>query len=134
MSDALQALLHRIGADEDRLVDFLQAFTRIDTCNPPGDTRAGAAFVQAFLDKAGLPYRRIDSQETMPNVVATTRFDSPGQHPLVLNGHLDVFPVGDRARWSRNPLSGAIADGRIRGRGAVDMKCGTTGYGASEGG
>jgi succinyl-diaminopimelate desuccinylase len=125
VSDARQALLRRIEADEDRLVGFLQAFTRIDTCNPPGDTRAGAAFVQAFLDRAGLPYRRIDPREAMPNLVATTRFDSPGRH-LVLNGHLDVFPVGDRARWSRDPLSGAIADGRVHGRGTVDMKCGTT--------
>lgn len=125
MSEARQALLRRIEADEDRLVGFLQAFTRIDTCNPPGDTRAGAAFVARFLDAAGLPYRRIAPQEAMPNLVATTRFDRAGRH-LVLNGHLDVFPVDDRARWSRDPLSGAIADGRVHGRGTVDMKCGTT--------
>ena len=125
MSDARRALLRRIDADEDRLVKFFQAFTRIDTCNPPGDTRAGAAFVQAFLDEAGLPHRRIAPQDTMPNVVATTRFDTPGKH-LVLNGHLDVFPIGDRARWSRDPLSGDIVDGRVHGRGTVDMKCGTS--------
>ena len=37
-----------------------------------------------------------------------------------------MFPIGDRARWSRDPLSGAIVDGRVHGRGTVDMKCGTT--------
>jgi succinyl-diaminopimelate desuccinylase len=122
---ARQALLHSIDADRDRLVRFLQAFTRIDTSNPPGDTRAGAAFITAFLDEAGLPHRRIAPQETMPNLLATTRFDRPGRH-LVLNGHIDVFPVGDRARWSRDPLSGDCADGRVHGRGTVDMKAGTT--------
>ena len=44
----------------------------------------------------------------------------------MLNGHLDVFPVGDRAAWSRDPWSGEIVDGRVHGRGTVDMKCGTT--------
>ena len=44
----------------------------------------------------------------------------------MLNGHLDVFPVGDRAAWARDPWSGEIADGRLHGRGTVDMKCGTT--------
>jgi succinyl-diaminopimelate desuccinylase len=122
---ARRELLRRIETDGQRLVEFLQAFTRIDTCNPPGDTRAGAAFVAGVLEAAGLPYRTIAPQEAMPNLVATTGFAAPGRH-LVLNGHLDVFPIGDRARWSRDPLSGAIVDGRVHGRGTVDMKCGTT--------
>ena len=125
MSGARQALLQRIDADRERLVKFLQDFTRIDTSNPPGDTRAGAAFICAFLDAARLPYRRITPQEAMPNIVATTRYDRPGRH-LVLNGHIDVFPIGNRAEWTRDPLSGDVVDGRLHGRGTVDMKCGTT--------
>jgi succinyl-diaminopimelate desuccinylase len=125
MTDARRALLQRIDADRDRLVGFLQAFTRVDTANPPGDTRAGAAFIAEFLDRAGLAHRRIAPQETMPNLVASTRFPRPGRH-LVLNGHIDVFPAGDRARWTHDPLSGAIVDGRVHGLGTVDMKCGTT--------
>jgi succinyl-diaminopimelate desuccinylase len=125
MTDARRALLQRIDADRDRLVGFLQAFTRVDTANPPGDTRAGAAFIAEFLDRAGLAHCRIAPQETMPNLVASTRFPRPGHH-LVLNGHIDVFPAGDRARWTHDPLSGAIVDGRVHGLGTVDMKCGTT--------
>jgi succinyl-diaminopimelate desuccinylase len=56
----------------------------------------------------------------MPKILASTRFSRPGRH-LVRNGHIDVFPVGDRARWTRDPRSGGIADGRIHGRGTVDM-------------
>ena len=125
MTAARRGLLERIEADRDRLVGFLQAFTRIDTANPPGDTRAGAAFIGDFLERAGLPYRRIAPQETMPNLLAATAFARPGRH-LVLNGHIDVFPAGDRARWTHDPLSGAIVDGRLHGLGTVDMKCGTT--------
>ena len=36
------------------------------------------------------------------------------------------FPSGDPARWTHDPLSGAIVDGRVHGLGTVDMKCGTT--------
>ena len=125
MSEARRALLSRMEADRGRLIGFLQDLTRIDTCNPPGDTRAGAAFVCRFLEAAGLPYRRIAPREEMPNLVASTRFAEPGRH-LVLNGHIDVFPTGDRAHWSRPPLSGDIDGGRVHGRGTVDMKCGTT--------
>jgi len=125
VSDPRRDLLDRIEADRDRLIGFLQAFTQIDTSNPPGDTRAGAALIADFLERAGLPHRRIAPQEAMPNLVATTRFGRPGRH-LVLNGHIDVFPAGDRARWQHDPHSGTIVDGRLHGLGTVDMKCGTT--------
>lgn len=41
---------------------------------------------------------------------------------VVLNGHLDVVPVGDPARWRFDPFSGTRSDGAIWGRGAADMK------------
>jgi len=125
VSLARRALEGRIEADRDRLVRFFQEFARIDTSNPPGDTRAGARFIETFLRAEGLPHRVVGPQVSMPNLVATRRFARPGRH-LVLNGHIDVFPVGDRARWTRDPLSGDLADGRVHGRGTVDMKCGTT--------
>ena len=46
-----------------------------------------------------------------------------GPH-LVLNGHVDVVPVGDPTAWSVDPWSGAVSDGRVFGRGACDMKGG----------
>ena len=61
----------------------------------------------------------------MPNLVSTFAGRGTGRH-LVLNGHLDVFPPGDPAAWSRDPFSGDLADGRVHGRGTVDMNCGTT--------
>ena len=43
---------------------------------------------------------------------------------LLLNGHIDVVPVGDMTAWTTPPWDPAIRDGRIYGRGAVDMKGG----------
>ncbi|MBE3032834.1 MAG: M20/M25/M40 family metallo-hydrolase, partial [Actinobacteria bacterium] len=41
---------------------------------------------------------------------------------LMLNGHIDVVPVGDEAAWTTPPWDPAVRDGRVYGRGAVDMK------------
>ena len=118
-------MLHWLEGERDRQLDFLQAFTRIDTCNPPGDTTAAADFFRCFLDGEGLAHRTEAPQASMPNLISSFTGSKPGRH-LVLNGHLDVFPIGDRSVWQRDPLSGDIVDGRVYGRGTVDMKAGTT--------
>jgi acetylornithine deacetylase len=50
--------------------------------------------------------------------------DSAGGRSLILNGHIDVVPAGDQANWGYDPWRGTIADGRVYGRGTVDMKGG----------
>ena len=52
-------------------------------------------------------------------VVAPGR--DPGAPRLCLDGHLDVVDPGTEP-WARDPWSGAVADGRLHGRGAADMK------------
>ncbi|TVQ29851.1 MAG: ArgE/DapE family deacylase [Wenzhouxiangella sp.] len=43
---------------------------------------------------------------------------------LILNGHVDVVPPGEPERWSVPPFQATIRDGRVYGRGTVDMKGG----------
>jgi len=43
---------------------------------------------------------------------------------LILNGHVDVVPAGDEANWRYPPWQATVADGRVYGRGACDMKGG----------
>lgn len=52
------------------------------------------------------------------------RMGSGRGRSLILNGHIDVVPVGDLSHWSRSPWSGAVEGGRVWGRGALDMKGG----------
>lgn len=47
-----------------------------------------------------------------------------GGRSLILNGHVDVVPAGDPANWRFPPWEATVADGRVYGRGAVDMKGG----------
>ena len=56
---------------------------------------------------------------------AVGRFPGVGGGPtLMLNGHVDVVPIGDPGAWSLDPFGGAVRDGRIHGRGSADMKAG----------
>ncbi len=126
MTPDKQALLDRVDADRDLLIDFLSRFVQARSPNPPGDTREAAAHVTSLLERHGIEYRVIDPKPEFPNVVASFEGGAPGRH-LVLNGHMDVFPVAEHETWTHGgPWSGAVADGKVWGRGTADMKCGTT--------
>ncbi len=58
-----------------------------------------------------------------PNVVGVWK-GAGGGRSLAVNGHIDVVPAGDEAAWRMPPFDATRADGRIYGRGAVDMKGG----------
>lgn len=117
-------LLDWIERDRDLIVGFLQDFVRAPSPNPPGDTREAAGVITRFLDRHELPWRMVAPMAEWPNIVGTFDTGRPGRH-LVLNGHIDVFPVDETETWTHGPWSGALADGRIWGRGVVDMKAGT---------
>lgn len=125
MSTQKEQLLQWIEADREKLIDFFSRFLQAKSPNPPGDTREATQLIFHFLEEENLPYTIIAPQEIMPNVVGSFDCRSPGRH-LVLNGHIDVFPVGDAKDWKYDPWGGTVAEGRIFGRGANDMKCGTT--------
>ncbi|MBF4195844.1 M20/M25/M40 family metallo-hydrolase, partial [Mycolicibacterium phlei] len=55
------------------------------------------------------------------NVFARLEGADRSRGALLLHGHLDVVPA-EPADWSVHPFSGAIEDGYVWGRGAVDMK------------
>ena len=116
-------LAERIESRFDALVDLCRSLVRIDSTNPPGDTTAIVEAIEAVLDAtAGIEHRRVVGGAPAVNLVARTRGAGPGRR-LVLNGHLDTFPIGE-ARWSHPPLGAELEDGRIYGRGACDMKAG----------
>ena len=125
MDDDKRELLEWIDRDRDRLIDFFSGFVRAKSPNPPGDTREAVAHITEFLDSKELPYRIIAAHPEMPNVVGSFDGGAEGKH-LVLNGHIDVFPVNEDETWTQPPWSGAVVDGRVWGRGAADMKCGTS--------
>jgi succinyl-diaminopimelate desuccinylase len=124
MTPHRQTLLSWIDRDRDLLVKFLSDFVARPSPNPPGDTKVAAAFLRDSIEALGAPVGYRTAKPDWPNVVGSFDCAAMGKH-LVLNGHIDVFPAGPVDAWSRDPWSGAIADGKVHGRGVVDMKCGT---------
>ncbi|MCM3706362.1 MULTISPECIES: peptidase [Cytobacillus] len=61
--------------------------------------------------------------EGSPNVVGVLK-GTGGGRSIILNGHIDVVPEGDRDQWNDDPYSGKIMDGKMYGRGVTDMKGG----------
>lgn len=57
-------------------------------------------------------------------VVATMAGDTDGDPAFVLQGHVDVVPIGDPDQWGHDPFGARIDGDVLHGRGACDMKAG----------
>lgn len=64
------------------------------------------------------------SYEGVTNVVGTYRPREKTGRSLILNGHIDVVPVGPLSQWSRDPYEPHVEGDWLYGRGSGDMKGG----------
>jgi len=110
------------AALERRALELLQQYIRIESVNPPADTRATAALLKAELDKHGITARLYPSGPTgQTNLVARLPGRDRSKKPLLLLNHMDVVPV-DRKAWKSDPFQPVLRNGYLWGRGALDMK------------
>jgi succinyl-diaminopimelate desuccinylase len=117
MSEALPVT--EPGSDD--LLTLARQLVRFDTTNPPGNELPAAEWVGDFLRAAGLEVTVQEFAGTRGNLVARLR-GSGERGGLLFSGHLDTVPVGDAGRWTVAPLDGLVRDGRLFGRGVLDMK------------
>ncbi|MFZ9741620.1 MAG: M20/M25/M40 family metallo-hydrolase [Candidatus Nanopelagicaceae bacterium] len=113
----------RIELEED-VVKLCQELIQIPSVNfgeGKGDEKAAAEYVAAKMKEVGIASKIYESAPNRCSVVARIEGRDKSRPGLVVNGHLDVVPA-NAADWSVDPFSGAIKDGCIWGRGAVDMK------------
>lgn len=126
----------------DDLRSLARELVRIPTENPPGEEKPAAVFVSEWFRARGIDAElldepdadrpqvgaRVEPEETDGARVEPEETDrataDPNVPTVVLNGHLDVVPAGDRGAWSVAPYGGEIEDGRLYGRGSADMKTG----------
>ena len=111
----------------DEVVDLVSALIRFDTSNTgelattKGEAEC-ARWVAAKLAEAGYQPEYIESGAPgRANVFVRLPGADPSRGALLIHGHLDVVPA-EAADWSVHPFSGAVSDGYVWGRGAVDMK------------
>lgn len=105
---------------ERSATELLQQLIRFDTVNPPGSEQALQSFLQDKLELAGFECTQLWAKEGRPNLVASLPGRSDGP-TLCFLGHADTV-LATPGDWSVDPWSGAIEDGCVWGRGALDMK------------
>ncbi len=98
---------------------YLQDLIRLDTTNPPGNEILCADYIAGVLEGEGIDSTITESDPGRGNV--TARLSGGDEPALMLLGHTDVVAV-EPEKWEHPPFSGALIDGEIWGRGAVDMK------------
>ncbi|MER8688456.1 acetylornithine deacetylase [Mesorhizobium sp. M1136] len=79
-----------------------------------------ADYVETFAKSSGAAIQRFPSPDGTRTSLLMT-FGPMVPSGIVLSGHMDVVPAGNRS-WTSDPFALRQADERLYGRGAVDMK------------
>jgi acetylornithine deacetylase/succinyl-diaminopimelate desuccinylase-like protein len=112
-----------VAQAQDEAMRLLSDYVRIDTSNPPGDTRKAADFLAAVLEREGIPVTRYESAPGKAIIYARLRatMSPPAGKAILLMHHMDVVPA-DRSQWKTNPFEPTIRGNELWARGAMDMK------------
>ena len=84
-----------------------------------GNEVRNADTLEKFFEGTDVEIARYESHPGRVSIVVTVPGD-PEKEPLTLMGHTDVVPV-DEPKWTKPPFDALIEDGKLYGRGAVDM-------------
>ena len=111
-------------------IDPADLLARLIACPSVTPEEAGALdLLQSELEAIGFAVTRLrfkgDGSYPVDNLFATR---GQGGRRLLFAGHTDVVPPGEVANWSSDPFTPRIADGKIFGRGAADMKSGIAAF------
>ncbi|MBI9076398.1 MAG: M20/M25/M40 family metallo-hydrolase [Desulfatibacillum sp.] len=126
LSQAFEA----VDANQDYIVKTLQELLAVDTSLPPGrNYRQFLNVVEPRFKELGFStqrvvvpdelVRQIPLELTGPRENLAASLDN-GKPRVSAYAHMDVVPVDDP--WTRDPFSGKVEDGKVYGRGTVDMK------------
>ncbi|CAD0107292.1 unnamed protein product [Aureobasidium uvarum] len=117
-----------LDVSNDDVVALTQQLVQIDSSSPsldmtgsaPGEAKI-AAFITQWLHHRGIETHVIESIPGRPSVVGVVRGSNPKAKSLMLNGHIDTVSL---STYGSDPLGGTLSDGKIYGRGVLDMKAG----------
>jgi acetylornithine deacetylase len=119
----------RLDRETSFLLDLTRSMVRIPTVNPKfeADPEINREpdhqdLLDTVLSDLGFKTTRSFPLEGRPNLTGDWAGDE--ERSLILCGHVDVVPIGDRALWTVDPFGGEIKNDKLYGRGALDMKGG----------
>ncbi len=107
------------GVQQEALDLFIQ-YLKLDTTNPPGNEIRAADFFAGVCKREGIEHQVFEPFPGRSTIWARLRGDG-SRRPIILLNHTDVVPH-DREFWTVEAFGGAVKEGFIYGRGAMDMK------------
>ena len=126
----IQDAFRRVEQEEDYIVGLLRKLIAVNTSIPPGENYETLLdIVEPELEKYGFENQRVYVPEDKvraispnlsgprANLVSRQKSSRPRAS---IYAHMDVVPIDEP--WTRDPFGGELAEGRLYGRGTVDMK------------
>lgn len=117
-----EQILNKVEERREKIIAFLQHVVQTPSLTGEEAT-VGQAFYEGMKDWGLEDVKIVEAAPKRPNVLGYVKGKGE-EFGLVFNGHMDVLPVGDEADWQYPPFSGKIVDGKMYGRGTIDMKAG----------
>jgi len=99
---------------KEELIQFTQDLVRIKSMS--GEEGEIIKFIEKKMKALGYDEVTIDS---MGNLIGRI---GDGEKAIMFDSHVDTVEVNDEEQWEIPPFSGSVVDGRLHGRGSVDMK------------
>ena len=123
MTDMEQKIIAAVDEQRDDLIAFFRELLRCRSFT--GQEQEVARKLIDGLKARGLTeVELVERTPGRPNVLAYYRGEEGGP-TCTFNGHLDVLPPQEDASWAHPPFAADMEEGKIYGRGTVDMKTGT---------
>ncbi|MHA1338422.1 MAG: M20 family metallopeptidase [Promethearchaeota archaeon] len=141
LTDEEKKLLELVDKEKDNIIDLLKKLIEIDSRTYDStiysDLNQIFNFVENYLSNYGFQIKKyyaphkdksgkIHEDKKWPNLICVYNGNEGEEGKILqLNGHLDVVPFTEE-NWKEgtHPLKPTEMDGRLYGRGSVDMKSG----------
>ena len=121
---------------QDRIAKLLSELIQVPTVVPPGNNYEDFVdLTEPIFKQLGFKTERVVIPEELtkaipypiegPRVNLVASRDYGQEDDVTIYAHMDVVPIDEP--WTMDPFAGIIKDGKVFGRGALDMKSGIAG-------
>ena len=116
-----------LSTDRERIDDYsekLSKMVQFETVSHRGqpEPEKFREFHKVLAELFPTVFEKLEKYEIDGNLLMKWKGSNPDLQPIILISHQDVVAAGDG--WKYPPFAGVIAEGKVWGRGAADIKCG----------
>lgn len=117
-----QEILQAVENSRAQIFAFVQKIVQVKSL-PTKEADLGSLLLQQILALGLKEAEVVEKEPGHPNLLVRLTGDGNGP-TLTFNGHMDTIFEGPAENWAHPPYAGEMVDGKLYGRGTVDMKSG----------